>query len=117
MRYVSYGESLVQLAASIRRIMALDGVDRTIMHPRVAKSEALMSVFEKDHIEKTLPGLEAVYLRILPWRTSITHAATCVPLAIFTGRDVMSDPKVKFPKLMPQRDGTKVRCAKKRRVP
>ena len=59
-RYMSCsGESLVQLAASMRMIMALESVDRMIIYRPAADSEALTTVYEKDHTEKILPGLEA----------------------------------------------------------
>ena len=64
--YVVFWESLVLLAASLRMIMALDSVDRMIMYRSAADSEALTTVYEVDHIEKTLPGLEAVYLTCRP---------------------------------------------------
>ena len=68
-RYVSYaGESLMQLVASVRMIMSLDGVDIMIMYRPAAESEGLTTLYEKDHIEETLPGLEAVYLTCRPFK-------------------------------------------------
>ena len=42
-------------------IMALDIVDRMIMYSPAIDSEASTTVYEKDNIQKTLPGPEAVY--------------------------------------------------------
>ena len=68
-RYLSCpGQTVVQLSASVRMIMGLAGMDKLIVYRPASESEALTTVYEKDHIEKTVPGLEAVYLTSRPVR-------------------------------------------------
>ena len=111
------GESLVQLATSLRMIMALDGVDGMIIYRPAADSEALTTVYEKDHIEKTLPGLEPVYLTSRPVKMCDGTEAAMWVIEVRQGRmRSLSDPKLKILKLMPQSDGT-FRRVKKRQVP
>ena len=98
--------------------MAFEGVDRMIMHRLAAESEALTTVYEKNHIENTPPGLEEVYLTSRPVKMGDgAHAAMWV-IEVRQGRmRSLSDPKVKFLKLLPESDGTKVRRARKRKIP
>ena len=52
-RYVSYaGESLFQLAIFVRMIMALEDVAKISVHHCAPKSDALTTVYDKDHIGK-----------------------------------------------------------------
>ena len=81
-RYVWFArESLVQMAlkmaASVRMIMALDGVDRMIIYRPATESEALTTVYEKDHIEKAVPRLEAVYLTSQPVKCAAVRKWQC----------------------------------------
>ena len=117
-RYMSCArESLVQLAAFVRMIMSVEGVDMMIVYRRAAESEALATVYEKDHIEKTLPGLEAVYLTSRPVKMCDGTQVAMWVVKVRQGRMCSrSDPKVKFLKLMPQSYGTKVRHTKKRQA-
>ena len=97
--------------------MTLEGVDRMIVYRPAAEGEALTTVYEKDHIEKTLPGLEVVYLTsCLVLMGDGTHVAMwVVEVRRCTLRGV-TDPKMKFLTLMPRSDGTKVRRAKKQQI-
>ena len=116
-QYVSHsGETLVQLAASVRMIMSLEGGDRMIMYHPAADAEALITVYEKDHIEKFVPGLEAVYLTSRPVWMGDGEATLWVIEIRQSRMRCLSDPKVKFVKLMPQSDGIKVQHTKKRQV-
>ena len=79
-------------------------------------------IYEKDHIEKTLLGLEVVYLMSPPvmmgygTHVTITHTLWIVEVRHCRMRG-LPNPKMKFLKLMPQSDGTKVCHAKKRQIP
>ena len=99
-------------------IMAVDGVDRMIIYRPTTSNEALRTVYEKDHIEKTLRGLGAVYLTSRPVKMCDgTETAMWVNEVRQARIRNVSHPKVKFLKMMPQSDGTKVRRAKKRQIP
>ena len=80
------------------------------VYRRAAEGEALATVYEKDHIEKTVPGLEAVYLTSRPLMMGDgTHVAMWVVEVRRCRMRGLTDPKVKLLKLMPQSEGTKVR--------
>ena len=97
-----FGESPVQLVASLRMIMVLDSVDRLIIYRPTTDSEALTTVYEKDYIEKTLHGLEALYLTSRPVTICDGMEAAVWVIGVRQGRmQRLSDPKVKFLKLMP----------------
>ena len=99
-------------------IMALDSVDRMTIYRPATDSEARTTVYEKDHIEKTLPGREAVYLTSRPVKTYDGTEVAMWAIEVRQGRmRSLSDPNVKFLKLMPHSDGTKVCRAKKQQVP
>ena len=102
-RYVSYpAESLVRLATSIRMIMSLDGVHRMSMYRPASESGALTTLHEKDHIEKTLPGLEAAYLMSRPMQMCDGAQVAMWVIEVHQGRmRSLSDPKVNVLKLTP----------------
>ena len=102
-RYVSHSaETLVQFATYVRMIMSPEGVDRMIMLRPTADGEALTTVYGKDHIEKSVPGLEAVYLTLRPLRVGDGPEAALWVIEIGQSRMwCLSIPKVKFLKLMP----------------
>ena len=94
-------------------------LDKMIMHCPIAESEALTTVYEiENHIEKGLPGLEAVYPTSRPVKMCDNMHVAMWMIEVRQGRlRGLSAPKVKFLKLMPRSDGTKVRRAQKGQFP
>ena len=65
-----------------------------------------MAAYEKDHIEKTVRGLEAVYLTTRPVKMCNGTEAAMWVIEVRQGHmRSLSDPKVKILKLMPQSPG------------
>ena len=75
----------------------LDGANRMIVYRPAAESEVLTMVHEKAHIEKTWPGVDAVYLASRPVKMCDSTRVAMWVIEVHQGRmRSLSDRKVKF---------------------